>query len=116
MMIGAAAGCGTQRSVISLAAPRAFNCHFWIGAITNCPQSAGMHGALDDPLCIDNAYEAALELLPPSDWQRGRDQDTPAMKLAADWNTRVQASDAIEIARISGSRSSQSRRYPESRS
>src|SRR5262249_14686288 len=29
-------------------------------------------------------YEAALVLLPPSAWHRGRDPDTPAMKLAAD--------------------------------
>ena len=43
-----------------------------------------VHGAPDDPLSIDDAYEAALVLLPPSAWQRGRDQDTPAMKLAAD--------------------------------
>jgi hypothetical protein len=43
-----------------------------------------VHGAPDDPLGIDDAYEAALVLLPPSAWQRGRDQDTPAMKLAAD--------------------------------
>jgi hypothetical protein len=43
-----------------------------------------VHGAPDDPLGIDDAYEAALVLLPPSAWQRGRDPDTPAMKLAAD--------------------------------
>jgi hypothetical protein len=43
-----------------------------------------VHGAPDDPLGIDDAYEAALVLLPPSAWQRGRDQDTPAMKLAVD--------------------------------
>jgi hypothetical protein len=43
-----------------------------------------VHGAPDDPLGIDDAYEAALVVLPPSAWQRGRDQDTPAMKLAAD--------------------------------
>ena len=43
-----------------------------------------VHGAPDDPLGIDDAYEAALVLLPPPAWQRGRDQDTPAMKLAAD--------------------------------
>jgi predicted AAA+ superfamily ATPase len=43
-----------------------------------------VHGAPDDPLGIEDAYEAALILLPPSAWQRGRDADTPAMKLAAD--------------------------------
>ena len=43
-----------------------------------------VHGAPDDTLGIDDAYEAALVLLPPSAWQRGRDQDTPAMVLAAD--------------------------------
>jgi len=43
-----------------------------------------LHGAPDDPLNIEDAYEAALVLLPPSAWQRGRDADTPAMKLAAD--------------------------------
>jgi hypothetical protein len=43
-----------------------------------------VHGAADDPLGIEDAYEAALVLLPPSAWQRGRDPDTPAMKLAAD--------------------------------
>jgi predicted AAA+ superfamily ATPase len=43
-----------------------------------------VHGAPDDPLGVEDAYEAALVLLPPSAWQRGRDPDTPAMKLAAD--------------------------------
>jgi hypothetical protein len=43
-----------------------------------------VHGAPDDPLGIEDAYEAALVLLPPSASQRGRDLDTPAMKLAAD--------------------------------
>jgi predicted AAA+ superfamily ATPase len=43
-----------------------------------------VHGAPDDPLGIEDAYEAALVLLPPAAWQRGRDADTPAMKLAAD--------------------------------
>jgi hypothetical protein len=43
-----------------------------------------VHGAPDDPLGIEDAYEAALVLLPPSAWQRGRDLDTPAMTLAAD--------------------------------
>src|ERR1700730_8432674 len=43
-----------------------------------------VHGAPDEPLGIDDAYEAALVLFPPSVWQRGRDQDTPAMNLAAD--------------------------------
>jgi hypothetical protein len=43
-----------------------------------------VHGAPDDPLGIEDAYEAALVLLPPSGWQRGRDVDTAAMKLAAD--------------------------------
>jgi hypothetical protein len=43
-----------------------------------------VHGAPDDPLGIDDAYEAALVLLPPSAWQRGREQDTPTIKLAAD--------------------------------
>jgi hypothetical protein len=43
-----------------------------------------VHGAPDDPLGIDDAYEAALVILPPSAWHRGREQDTPAMKLAAD--------------------------------
>ena len=36
------------------------------------------------PLNIDDAYEAALVILPPKEWQRGRETDTPAMKLAAD--------------------------------
>jgi hypothetical protein len=43
-----------------------------------------VHGAPDDPLGVDDAYEAALLLLSPTAWQRGRDVDTPAMKLAAD--------------------------------
>jgi hypothetical protein len=43
-----------------------------------------MHGAPDDPLAIDDAYEAALVILPPAAWQQGREADTPAMKLAAD--------------------------------
>jgi len=43
-----------------------------------------VHGAPDEPLGIEDAYEAALVLLPPSAWQRGRDPDAPAMKLAAD--------------------------------
>jgi hypothetical protein len=43
-----------------------------------------VHGAPDDPLGIEDAYEAALVLLPPSAWQRGRDPDAPAMKDAAD--------------------------------
>jgi predicted AAA+ superfamily ATPase len=43
-----------------------------------------VHGAPDDPLGIEDAYEAALVLLPPSAWQRGRDPDAPAMKIAAD--------------------------------
>jgi predicted AAA+ superfamily ATPase len=43
-----------------------------------------VHGAPDDPLGIEDAYEAALVLLPPSAWQRGRDPDAPAMKVAAD--------------------------------
>jgi hypothetical protein len=43
-----------------------------------------VHGAPDEPLGIEDAYEAALVLLPPSAWQRGRDPDTEAMKLAAD--------------------------------
>jgi hypothetical protein len=43
-----------------------------------------VHGAPDDPLGIEDAYEAALVLLPPSAWQRGRDPDTAAMTLAAD--------------------------------
>lgn len=43
-----------------------------------------VHAAPDDPLGIDDAYEAALVILAPAAWQRGRDQDTPAMKLAAD--------------------------------
>jgi hypothetical protein len=43
-----------------------------------------VHCAPDDPLAIDDAYEAALVILPPSACQRGRDPDTPAMKLAAD--------------------------------
>jgi predicted AAA+ superfamily ATPase len=43
-----------------------------------------VHGAPDDPLGIEDAYEAALVLLPPSTWQRGRDPDTAGMKLAAD--------------------------------
>jgi hypothetical protein len=43
-----------------------------------------VHGAPDEPLTIDDAYETALVILPPSAWQRGRDLDTPAMKLAAD--------------------------------
>ena len=43
-----------------------------------------VHGAPDDPLGIDDAYEAALVLLPPSAWQRSHDPDAPAMRLAAD--------------------------------
>jgi predicted AAA+ superfamily ATPase len=43
-----------------------------------------VHGAPDDPLSIDDAYEAALVLMPPLAWQRARDLDTPAMTLAAD--------------------------------
>jgi hypothetical protein len=43
-----------------------------------------VHAAPDDPLGIDDAYEAALIILPPMAWHRGRDADTPAMKLAAD--------------------------------
>ena len=35
MVVGAAAGCGTRRSGISLAAPRAFNRYCRIDAITN---------------------------------------------------------------------------------
>src|SRR5215510_11678823 len=40
-----------------------------------------VHGAPDDPLGIDDAYEAALVLLPPTAWQRARDMDSPAAKL-----------------------------------
>jgi predicted AAA+ superfamily ATPase len=43
-----------------------------------------VHGAPDEPLNIDDAYEAALVILPPTAWHRGREPDTPAMKLAAD--------------------------------
>jgi hypothetical protein len=43
-----------------------------------------VHGAPDDPLGIEDAYEAALVLLPSSAWQRGCDSDAPAMKVAAD--------------------------------
>jgi predicted AAA+ superfamily ATPase len=43
-----------------------------------------VHGAPDDALGIEDAYEAALVVLPPSAWHRGRDPDTPAMTLAAD--------------------------------
>jgi predicted AAA+ superfamily ATPase len=43
-----------------------------------------VHGAPDDPLGIEDAYEAALVLFPPAAWQRSRDPDTPAMTLAAD--------------------------------
>ncbi len=43
-----------------------------------------VHGAPDDPLGIDDAYEAALVILPPTAWHRGRELDTPPMKLAAD--------------------------------
>ena len=43
-----------------------------------------VHGAPDEPLAIDDAYEAALAILPPAAWHRGREVDTPAMKLAAD--------------------------------
>ncbi|MFM9863449.1 MAG: DUF499 domain-containing protein [Micropepsaceae bacterium] len=43
-----------------------------------------VHAAPDDPLGIDDAYEAALVLLPPEAWHRGRETDTPALKLAAD--------------------------------
>ena len=43
-----------------------------------------VHGAPDEPLNIDDAYEAALVILPPTAWHRGREADTPAMKLAAD--------------------------------
>jgi predicted AAA+ superfamily ATPase len=43
-----------------------------------------VHGAPDDPLGIEDAYEAAIVLLPPSAWQRARDPDAPAMTLATD--------------------------------
>lgn len=43
-----------------------------------------VHGAPDDPLGIEDAYETALILFPPTAWQRGRELDTPAMSLAAD--------------------------------
>jgi hypothetical protein len=43
-----------------------------------------VHGAPDDPLGVEDAYEAALIILPPSAWQHGRDPDTPALALAAD--------------------------------
>jgi predicted AAA+ superfamily ATPase len=43
-----------------------------------------VHGAPDDPLGIEDAYEAALVMLAPAAWHQGRDADTPAMKLAAD--------------------------------
>src|SRR5262249_568359 len=43
-----------------------------------------VQGAPDDLLGIEDAYEAALLLLPPSACHRGRDPDTPAMKTAAD--------------------------------
>jgi hypothetical protein len=43
-----------------------------------------VHGTPDEPLNIDDAYEAALVILPPTAWHRGREPDTPAMKLAAD--------------------------------
>jgi len=43
-----------------------------------------VHGAPDEPLNIDDAYEAALVIFPPEAWHRGREADTPAMKLAAD--------------------------------
>ncbi len=43
-----------------------------------------VHGAPDEPLAIEDAYEAALVILPPSAWHRGREADTPAAKVAAD--------------------------------
>ncbi|HZZ61310.1 MAG TPA: hypothetical protein VFE63_09070 [Roseiarcus sp.] len=43
-----------------------------------------VHAAPDEPLAIDDAYKAALAILPPAAWHRGREADTPAMKLAAD--------------------------------
>jgi hypothetical protein len=43
-----------------------------------------VHGAPDDPLGVEDAHKAALVLLPPSAWQRGRDPDALAMKVAAD--------------------------------
>lgn len=43
-----------------------------------------VHAAPDDPLAIDDAFEAALAILPPAAWQRGRETETPAVKLAAD--------------------------------
>ena len=54
-------------------------------------------------------------LLPPSAWQRGRDQDTPAMKLAADIVEHKGAGPAAQPqpARIPGGRSGGARRHPE---
>jgi predicted AAA+ superfamily ATPase len=43
-----------------------------------------VHGAPDEPLNIEDAYEAALVIFPPEAWHRGRETDTPATKLAAD--------------------------------
>jgi Protein of unknown function (DUF499) len=43
-----------------------------------------VHGAPDEPLSIDDAYEAALVILPPAAWHRSHETDTQAMKLAAD--------------------------------
>lgn len=43
-----------------------------------------VHGAPDDPLAIDDAYEAALVILPPSAPQMAREAESEAMKLAAD--------------------------------
>lgn len=43
-----------------------------------------VHAAPDEPLNVDDAYEAALIIFRPEAWHRGREPDTPAMKLAAD--------------------------------
>jgi hypothetical protein len=43
-----------------------------------------VHAAPDDPLGIEDVHEAALVILRPGATQRGREQDTPAMRLAAD--------------------------------
>ena len=60
MAVGAAAGCGTRRSVISLAAPRAFNRYRLIDAITNI-----------QPRRSDGAERAGRGAWPGDGWPTG---------------------------------------------
>jgi uncharacterized protein len=43
-----------------------------------------VHCAPEDPLGIEDAYEAALVILPPSQFHQSRDMTSPAIKVAAD--------------------------------